>query len=217
MKKLIFDVDGTILDSMHIWIEPQNRLFAKYGFTLEDLSKEEKGFLEALNFIDWCDFVSENITKDMTKDQIKNYFDEILYNAYKNDLAPKKGAIDTLLKLKSQNYSMSIASSTPYHYLELAFKRLGILDLFDFYATPDLLKAKKSDSNFWKFSINNHKSTPNNCILFDDALYALKAANIQGITTIGIKDFPYNEAEWSFIEGESNYTLDNISDFNTKI
>ena len=49
MKKLIFDVDGTILDSMHIWIEPQNKLFSKYGFTLEDLSKEEKGRIEALS------------------------------------------------------------------------------------------------------------------------------------------------------------------------
>lgn len=217
MKKLIFDVDGTILDSMHIWIEPQNRLFSKYGFTLEDLTKEEKGFLESLDFIDWCEFVSKNIAKDMTKEQIQRYFDDILYDAYKNDLAPKNGAINKLSKLKSQGYSMSIASSTPFYYLELAFKRLDILDLFDFFATPDLLKTKKSDSKFWKYSINNHKSDSKNCILFDDALYALKAARTEGITTIGIKDFPYNESEWSFIKDVADYTLDTISDFNTQI
>lgn len=216
MYGLIFDIDGTILDSMHIWIEPQNKLFAKYGFVFEDLTKEEKGFLEALNFIDWCEYVSRNIAKDMTKNQIKNYFDEILYDAYKNDLAPKKGAIDTLLKLKSQGHSMSVASSTPFHYLKLAFKRLDILELFDFFATPDLLKKTKSDSEFWKYSINNHKCDPKNCILFDDALYALKAASNEGITTIGIKDFPYNKSEWGFIEDVANYTLDNISDFTLK-
>ena len=70
MKKLILDVDGTILDSMHIWIEPQNRLFAKYGFTLEDLSKEEKGKIEALSVEAMCQYIVDEIAKDMTFDEV---------------------------------------------------------------------------------------------------------------------------------------------------
>ena len=139
MKKLIFDVDGTILDSMHIWIKPQNELFAKYGYSFTDLSKEDKGKIEALAVEDMCHYIADEIAKDMTFEEVMKYFDDVIYTGYKDELGPKPGNLEILKKLKDAGFSMSIASSTPYKYLEMALKRLGIYDYFDFFATPELL------------------------------------------------------------------------------
>lgn len=212
MKKLIFDVDGTILDSMHIWIEPQNRLFAKYGFALEDLSKEEKGKIEALSVEAMCQYIVDEIAKDMTFDEVMKYFEDIIYTGYRDKLIAKPGNLEILKKLKDEGFSMSVASSTPYKYLEMALKRLGIYDYFDFFATPELLDMKKSDPEFWQYSIKKHGVEPNNCVLFDDALYAVKAAKKEGIVTVGLEDFPWNENEWDHIKKEADMTLKTIAD-----
>lgn len=212
MKKLIFDVDGTILDSMHIWIEPQNRLFAKYGFSLEDLTKEEKGKIEALSVEAMCQYIVDEIAKDMTIDEVMEYFDDIIYTGYKDELIAKPGNLEILKKLKDAGFSMSVASSTPYKYLEMALKRLGIYDYFDFFTTPELLDMKKSDPDYWQYSIKKHGVKAEDCVLFDDALYAIKAANKEGIMTVGLEDFPWNEREWDYIKEEADMTLKTIAD-----
>ena len=213
MYGLIFDIDGTILDSMHIWIKPLEDIFKKYGYDLNKIPKEKKGEIEALPFYDMCEFLAENIARDMTKDKVIEYFEQTIENAYANDLLPKNEAVDFLKDLKKKGYILSVASSTDYKYLEKALKRIEIFDLFDFVATPDTIGYNKSEKDFWEYSIKKHGKFPDNLILFDDALYAIKAAKREGIKTIGIKDFPWNEKEWDYIKKEADYFVDEISNF----
>lgn len=213
MYGLIFDIDGTILDSMHIWIKPLEDIFKKYGYDLNKIPKEKKGEIEALPFYDMCEFLARNIARDMTKNEVIKYFEETIENAYANDLLAKNGAVDFLKDLKKKGYTLSVASSTDYKYLEKALKRIEIFDLFDFVATPDTIGYNKSEKDFWEYSIKKHGKFPDNLILFDDALYAIKAAKREGIKTIGIKDFPWNEKEWDYIKKEARSYVNNISEF----
>lgn len=213
MYGLIFDIDGTILDSMNIWIKPLEDIFKKYGYDLNKIPKEKKGEIEALPFYDMCEFLARNIARDMTKNEVIKYFEDTIENAYANDLLAKNGAVDFLKDLKKKGYTLSVASSTDYKYLEKALKRIEIFDLFDFVATPDTIGYNKSEKDFWEYSIKKHGKFPDNLILFDDALYAIKAAKREGIKTIGIKDFPWNEKEWDYIKKEADYFVDEISNF----
>ena len=76
-----------------------------------------------------------------------------------------------------------------------------------------MLNSKKSDEKFWQSSIDNFKIDPEEIILFDDALYAIKAAKKSGIKTCGVKDFPYNKNEWEDIKKFSDIYLEGIWDF----
>lgn len=71
---------------------------------------------------------------------------------------------------------------------------------------------KKSDPEFWQYSIKKHGVKPEDCILFDDALYAVKSAKKEGIVTVGLEDFPWNENEWDSIKKEADMTLKTIAD-----
>lgn len=209
--KLLFDCDGTILDSMKMWVEPINSIFEKYGYSFEGLPREEKGKIEALPFGKMIAYIAENIAKDMTIEEINAYFSEIVENAYKNTLMPKNGVLEKLKTLHEAGYQMAIASSTDSLYLDMAFKRLNIDGFFSFYATPDLTNQNKSDPEFWQYAIKRFNIPANEIILYDDALYAIKAAKKEGIKTCGVKDFPYNEREWDEIEKEADLTLENIA------
>lgn len=211
--KLLFDCDGTLLDSMHIWVEPINKIFNKYGYSFEGLEKQEKGIIEALPLSGMVTYIAKNIAKDMTEEEVNNYFLEIVEDGYKNHLMPKDGVLEKLKEFYDHDMEMSIASSTDSKYLKLAFKRLGIDHYFTYYNTPDLLNSKKSDAKFWQSAIDNFKIDPEEIMLFDDALYAIKAAKKSGIKTCGVRDFPYNKNEWEDIKKFSDIYLEGIWDF----
>lgn len=210
--KLLFDCDGTILDSMHIWVEPMNQIFEKYGFSFENLEKEEKGKIEALPVSGMVRYISENIATDMSEEEVHSYFNEIIEDGYKNHLMPKDGALEALTKLHKEGYEMAIASSTDYSYLKMALERLNIDHYFSFYTTPDTTNSKKSDSDYWQYAIDKFNVPADQIILYDDALYAVKAANSKGIKTCGVEDFPYNEKEWEDIKKSATFTLKSIAD-----
>lgn len=211
--KLLFDCDGTLLDSMHIWVEPINKIFNKYGYSFEGLEKKEKGVIEALPLSGMVTYIAKNIAEDMTEEEINNYFLEIVEDGYKNHLMPKDGVLEKLKEFYDHDIEMGIASSTDFKYLKLAFKRLGIDHYFTYYNTPDLLNSKKSDAKFWQSAIDNFKIDPEEIMLFDDALYAIKAAKKSGIKTCGVRDFPYNKNEWEDIKKFSDIYLEGIWDF----
>ena len=205
---IIFDVDGTLLDSMHVWLNPMDELFEKYNFKLSDLPKEKKGELESYSFSDMCHFIADNLATDMSFDDVIDYLISNIEDSYKNSLELKPGIREFLDKLKEENIKMSVASSTDFKFLEMALKRLGIFDYFEFFATPDLTNLTKADKKYWEYSISKHGLEPDQLVLFDDALYAIKAAKSAGIKTIGVKDFPHNKGEWDDIVKEADLTLD---------
>lgn len=211
--KLLFDCDGTLLDSMHIWVEPINKIFNKYGYSFEGLEKKEKGIIEALPLSGMVTYIAKNIAKDMTEEEINKYFLQIVEDGYKNHLMPKDGVLEKLREFYDHDIEMGLASSTDSKYLKLAFKRLGIDHYFTYYNTPDLLNSKKSDAKFWQSAIDNFKIDPEEIMLFDDALYAIKAAKKSGIKTCGVRDFPYNKNEWEDIKKFSDIYLEGIWDF----
>lgn len=207
--KILFDCDGTILDSMHIWTEPLYKIFEKYNYFP---NQEEKGYMESLDYKSMIKWISKNIAKDMSPDDIDKIFQNIINDGYSNFLMPKEGVLEILKQLKNQGFEMAIASSTNYKLLEICMKRLNIFDYFKFIITPDTCKFNKSDIGYWKMAVDNLSTTPENVILYDDALYAVKAAKKAGIKTCGLKDFPYNEKEWKEIVKNADVVLDTIAD-----
>lgn len=211
MKKLLFDCDGTILDSMHIWIKPINSLLNTYKYKL---TTEQKGEIEAMSFIATIRWLNKYVCPDKSEKDLIAYFSNTIYDAYKNYLMPKKNTLTYLKKLKKAGYDMCICSSTDFNHLKNALTRLKIIDLFDFIHTADKSGFKKSDKAYWQEVLDYYKIEPKQAILFDDALYAIKAARAMGIKTVGIKDFPYNENEWEEIKKISDLYVNNISEVN---
>ncbi|MDD7305464.1 MAG: HAD family phosphatase [Peptoniphilaceae bacterium] len=207
--KLLFDCDGTLLDSMHIWTEPLEEILKKYDYKL---TKEEKGSIEALDYTSMCHWLAKNIAKDMTVEELKAHFDKIIHDAYENTLMSKDGARDILYKLKESGFEMAVASSTDIRLLEKALRRLELIDFFEFIITPDSSPYNKGQEEFWELACHKLDEKRENVMLFDDALYAIKAAKLAGLKTCGLKDFPYNEKEWDYIKKEADMVLDNIKD-----
>ena len=212
MKSLIFDVDGTILDSMPMWLELENNLLKKYGHTMDSLDKDTKDTIESLSIEGMSKFIAENIATDMTFEEVFNYFQSSIDYKYANEVDAKAGSVDKIKYLKANGFKLAVASSSSSDCIIKAFERLGINECFDIIATADNTGLRKSEDGFWKSLIEKLGKDKNRVILYDDAIYAITQAKKLGIEVVGIKDFPWNEKDWDKIEQTAAYTLDGICD-----
>lgn len=212
MKSLIFDVDGTILDSMPMWLELENNILKKYGHTMDSLDKDTKDTIESLSIEGMSKFIAETIATDMTFEEVFNYFQSSIDYKYANEVDAKAGSVDKIKYLKAKGFKLAVASSSSSDCIIKAFKRLGIYECFDIIATADNTGLRKSEDEFWKSLIEKLGKDKNQVILYDDAIYAINQAKKLGIEVVGIKDFPWNEKDWEKIQQTAAYTLDGICD-----
>lgn len=212
MKSLIFDVDGTILDSMPMWLELENNLLEKYGYTMASLDKEVKDTIESLSIEGMSKYIADTIAKDMTFKEVYHYFRSSIDYKYSNEVEVKEGAIEIIKNLYDKGVQLSVASSSSSDCIIKAFKRIGIYDYFRLIATADNTGLKKSQREFWITLAKKLQRDPDQIILYDDSLYAIETAKKVGIEVVGIKDFPWNETDWEEIVSICSYTLDTVSD-----
>ena len=208
--KILFDCDGTLLDSMHVWVDNIKDLMKKYDFTP---TEEQQETIEALGFEEVSEYFAETFAHDMTKDDIIHYFKDKLEEAYSQKVLPKKGIKEKLEELYNRGFEMAIASSTDKKYLEMAFERLGFMKYFQFIITPDTTGLRKNELEYWNKACEMFDSNPDQIALFDDKIYAIRVANKLGITTIGVDDIPYNTDDIDFIKKEANYYVSLLSEF----
>ena len=196
MKSLIFDVDGTILDSMPMWLELENNLLEKYGYTMDSLDKDIKDTIEYLSIEGMSKYIADTIAKDMTFEEVYYYFQSSIEYKYSNEVEVKEGAMEIIKNLYDKGVQLSVASSSSSDCIIKAFKRIGIYDYFSLIATADNTGLKKSQSEFWITLAKKLQRDPDQIILYDDSLYAIETAKKVGIEVVGIKDFPWNETDW---------------------
>lgn len=188
IKYAIFDVDGTLLDSMHIWDDATDIFLQNHGFEARgDNLFRSQGFAAGINFM------IENYGLDMTPEEIRAEIDEILKDYYFNVPVAKPGVNEFLEKLKASGAKLAIATATERFLIENALERNGLLEYFDtFFTTYEVGKRKHFPDifNIARDSIGGDETT----VVFEDAHYAIETVSKAGYKIIAVED--YSQEEW---------------------
>ena len=128
IKGAIFDVDGTLLDSMEIWEDVGVRYLNSIGIEAEpDLGT----VLFTMSIQEGAAYVKEHYHLSQEPEEIVQGVLDIISNYYKKTALLKSGAKELLEKLDKHNIPMTVASSNNKKEIEMAFERLGIAKYFD--------------------------------------------------------------------------------------
>jgi len=185
IKGVIFDVDGTLLDTMPVWTTAGVRYLESLGITAE-AGLSEKLF---------------QMTADMAAAYMKAQYDlpqseaEIcrgilcmVEDFYLHEADFKPGAKVLLEDLKAAGVPMTIATSTNKYCIVAAFDRLGYTDYFDAILTCPELGTHKSEPDIFFMASGAMGTEPAETWVFEDGLYAVKTAKAAGFRTVGIFD-----------------------------
>lgn len=140
VRGIIFDVDGTLLDSMHIWSQLGKRYLASVGIEAKpDLAK----ILFSMSLDESSEYLKKEYNLPDSIEKIREDTIKILSDFYRYEATLKPGAIDFIKRKKSRNIPMAIATSGERRILTPALERLGITDCFLTVLTCSELKTNK--------------------------------------------------------------------------
>lgn len=185
VKGVIFDCDGTLLDSMSAWHSVEARLAENIGITL---SKEEKDALNGNTPKQTAAYFHAKYGYGTSpEDIIARMYDE-LAEAYREEIEPRAGAVELVEELRRNRIRMTVVSSSPGRLLRIGLARAGILECFDAVISTDDLGISKRGPLAVRHAQSIMHTVSDETWGFEDSTYALKVLRAQGFGTVGIYD-----------------------------
>ncbi|MCY6485692.1 HAD family phosphatase [Clostridium aestuarii] len=185
IKGAIFDMDGTLVDSMWIWSEIDIDFLKKRNI---DCPKNLKSQIEHLSFEEVALYFKKTFNLNESIEDIMDEWNTMAFQEYKNNVHLKNGVKLYLDILKSMNIKIGLATSNTSLLLETALRANGIYEYFDVIATTDEVSRGKHFPDIYLLTAKRLGVAPNNCIVFEDILPAVKGAKAAGMKVVGIHD-----------------------------
>ena len=182
IKAAIFDADGTLLDSMHIWRELGSRYLESLNIVPE---KNLAEILYPMSLEQGCLYLQNKYNLCFPVNEIQSGFLRIIENFYYYEVELKQGVKKFL---DSLNIPKVIATSGDQNLLQAALTRNGINKYFSKIFTCSELNTNKHEPKIFIECANFLNLKPNNIAVFEDALYALKTAKSANFITVGVED-----------------------------
>ena len=185
IKGAIFDVDGTLLDSMPVWESVSSDYLLSRGVhPRADLNDDliELGGHEIPEY-----FQTKYGLRESAED-IQNGIYGLLEEFYLLKAMPKEGVFPVLNALCERGVKMCVATATDRWLIEPALKRCGLLKYFGRIFTCGEEKTSKSSPNIYIRAAAFLGTDINGTLVFEDALYAIKSAKRAGFPVVGVYD-----------------------------
>lgn len=181
----IFDFDGTVFDSMHIWKGVKFQFFDRIGLVLSEEQREE---FKNLFLLDAIELAKTRFDLKMTDKELFNEFFSLIKEKYLADTEPKNDIIEFLEKLKSKGVKMGIATATGEPALEAVLEKFNMLHYFQEIYSTYTVGASKTEPKVYDVVLEKLGTEKQTTWIFEDALYAAKTAKKAGYNVVGIYD-----------------------------
>ena len=183
MNYSIFDVDGTILDSMEVW----NTLASRYIQSLDRIpEKNLDKIVSEMSLEQSAIYLKKRYRIYKQEEVIISEVLNLISDFYKYEVKLMPGFKDFITHFDSMNV---IGTSCDEELVKSALKRLGVLDYFEDIMTCSKVNKGKDDPGFYLACADILEQKPENVFVFEDADYCIDAARKVGFKVIKIKDW----------------------------
>lgn len=200
IKGAIFDIDGTLLDSMPIWESAGARYLATLGVTAKPDLKEK---LDALSLPEGALYMQKEYALSVSIENILEGVNQVVKDFYYKEAVMKPGAYALIKMLKENGVKLIIATATDAEMAKAALIRNGIWEDFIGMVTCEAAGAGKTSPKVFELAREKLQTKKEETWVFEDSLYAVKTAGKAGFPVCSIYD-EYN--------AESTVEIREISD-----
>ena len=175
----IFDLDGTLLDSMGVWRKIDEDFLGKRGFVVPD------DYLVAI---------------------IKEWFDMAI-EAYTNEVKLKAGVIDYLKQLKAEGIKIAAATSSDERLFRPCLTHCGIMKYFDAFTVTQEVKRGKGFPDVYQLAAEKLSLKPEQCVVYEDILKGVEGAKMDDFYVVGVEDIHSSYEKNEIMQLSDRYIL----------
>jgi haloacid dehalogenase superfamily, subfamily IA, variant 3 with third motif having DD or ED len=185
IKGAIFDLDGTLLDSMSVWENAGTNYLKRIGIEPREGLRDA---IISLSLMQAAEYFQREYGVKASVKEIMEGVDSAVEDFYVNEAKPKDGIIGLLDTLRDRGVKMCVATATNRHLVEAGLSRNGMLSYFGRIFTCTEVGAGKDCPNAFNAALEFLGTKREETFVFEDALYAIKTAKAASFPVVAIAD-----------------------------
>ena len=191
LRGAIFDMDGTLLDSMQVWENAGEDYLRTLGCVPEEGVGE---LMKSMSLQQAALYCRERYALPLSVEEIMAGVNGRVERFYRQEARLKPGALDFLRTLSQRGVRMCLATATDLHLVEAALDRCGVRTYFSALFTCTQVGSGKDEPHIYRAALRHLGTDRTDTLVFEDALYAARTAREDGFVTVGVAD-PYEKNE----------------------
>lgn len=208
-KAAIFDLDGTLLDSMHVWTDVDNEFLHNRGL---DVPADYAESIAHLSFEGCAEYTIRRFGLPDSPQDLMDEWNRMAFDAYATIVPLKPHAEEYLRHLKSSGTKLAVATSLPPRFREAVLRRLGVYNLFDaFSSVDDVNNVGKDRPDVYLHAAAQIGVVPTCCTVFEDILVGIRVAKSVGMRAWAMYDAS-SKNQWRQITAIADGVMHDFSD-----
>ena len=204
----IYDVDGTLLDSMSIW----DTIGADYLRSIGYIPRENLNeIFKNMSLLQAAEYYRNEYGVTLRVEEIMSGVNAMLEQFYQYEAPLKPGAAELLARLRQNRVKLCIATATDRYLVEAALARCGVLSYFGEIFTCNGVGHGKDEPHIFEAALRFLGTERAETVVFDDALYAIRTAKEAGFPIAAVYDT--HEKSQTEVRALSDFYLENLSRF----
>ena len=185
IKAVIFDLDGTLVDSMWMWRDIDIEYLGRFGIPLPETLQTD---IAGMSFSETAVYFKENFGIPDSLEEIKQSWNEMALYKYKNEVPLKPGVAEFLKHLKEAEIRTGIATSNSKELVQAAVESLHISEYFDEIHTSCEVSHGKPAPDIYLLVAECLGVSPEHCLVFEDIPEGIMAGKRAGMKTCAVED-----------------------------
>lgn len=203
IKGAIFDLDGTLLDSMWVWGKIDEEFLGARGF---EVPPDYQRVIAGLGFRETAVYTIERFHLQEKPDDIIQEWNRMAERMYHEEVVVKPYVRETLEYLKKRGICLGVATASYGSLFKECLKRNGIYDFFRAFTETKEVERGKEFPDVYIKAAQKLGCQPEECIVFEDIHTALLAAHAGGFYTVGVYDEKSGDS-WEEIKQDSDLAI----------
>lgn len=184
-KAFLFDLDGTLVDSMWMWGAIDVEYLGKFGLTCPpDLQKA----IEGMSFSETAAYFKKRFALEASLEEIKADWVSMSIEKYRSQVPPKPGTEAFLSWAAKQNIKMAVCTSNGREMVDAVLSSLNLARYFDCIITGCEVAAGKPSPDIYLEAARRMKVSPEECAVFEDVPAGILAGKRAGMEVFAVED-----------------------------
>jgi HAD superfamily hydrolase (TIGR01509 family) len=212
IEAVVFDMDGVIVDTEHLWDEVREELTDEWGGRY---TPEAQQAMMGMSSREWSRYLHEVVGLREPPEAINSEVVRRMLTRYETELPVVPGAVEAVHRLAAAGYRLGLASSSNRELIDVVLRELEVTELFGVTVSSEEVARGKPAPDVYLEAADRLGVDPTRCAAVEDSASGIRAARAAGMRVLAYPNRHYPPAR--DVLASAHATLDSLADLDANV